>query len=163
MQLISTLINNFGGMTFGVDSNGNYGYKKAGADTVTPFRSSGSVNETVFANGILAPGYTLSNLTNDGTCLYKAGTKNATITASISNIPIEKASLIKISGQYICSHSLNVISFRSTGNVSGSTTWGSTSRVSFNFILPIANTLSISIGSGDYLSYLYITSVEICS
>lgn len=28
-------------ITFGVDSNGNYGYKKVGADTVTPFRTGG--------------------------------------------------------------------------------------------------------------------------
>lgn len=28
---------NFGGLTFGIDSNGNYGYIKAGADSVTPF------------------------------------------------------------------------------------------------------------------------------
>ena len=28
-----------GGITFGVDADGNYGYIKAGADTVTPFSS----------------------------------------------------------------------------------------------------------------------------
>ena len=33
------LNNSFGGLKFGVDSNGNYGYIKAGADSVTPFRS----------------------------------------------------------------------------------------------------------------------------
>ena len=31
--------NSLGGLKFGVDSNGNYGYIKAGADTVTPFSS----------------------------------------------------------------------------------------------------------------------------
>ena len=31
--------NSFGGMKFGIDSNGNYGYIKAGADSVTPFSS----------------------------------------------------------------------------------------------------------------------------
>lgn len=31
--------NSFGGMKFGVDSDGNYGYIKAGADSVTPFSS----------------------------------------------------------------------------------------------------------------------------
>lgn len=30
---------NFGNMTFGIDENGNYGYIKEGADTVTPFKS----------------------------------------------------------------------------------------------------------------------------
>lgn len=37
------LNSSFGGMTFGVDSNGNYGYIKAGADTVTPFNSGSSI------------------------------------------------------------------------------------------------------------------------
>ena len=27
-----------GGISFGIDSSGNYGYKKVGADTVTPFK-----------------------------------------------------------------------------------------------------------------------------
>lgn len=31
--------NSFGGMKFGIDSSGNYGYIKAGADSVTPFSS----------------------------------------------------------------------------------------------------------------------------
>lgn len=35
-SLIS-LNNSFGGLKFGTDENGNYGYIKAGADTVTPF------------------------------------------------------------------------------------------------------------------------------
>lgn len=30
---------NFGGIKFGQDENGNYGYYKVGADTVTPFKS----------------------------------------------------------------------------------------------------------------------------
>ena len=29
---------NMGGVRFGVDANGNYGYKKVGADTVIPFK-----------------------------------------------------------------------------------------------------------------------------
>ena len=33
------LNNNLGGIKFGIDENGNYGYKKAGADTVTPFKT----------------------------------------------------------------------------------------------------------------------------
>ncbi len=34
------IINNMGGLRFGVDKDGNYGYYKDGADTVTPFKSS---------------------------------------------------------------------------------------------------------------------------
>ena len=33
---------NLGGIRFGVDEEGNYGYKKVGADTVTPFKSGDS-------------------------------------------------------------------------------------------------------------------------
>ena len=33
---------NLGGIRFGVDKDGNYGYKKVGADTVTPFKSGDS-------------------------------------------------------------------------------------------------------------------------
>ena len=36
---IDELNSNLGGMKFGIDSNGNYGYIKAGADSVTPFSS----------------------------------------------------------------------------------------------------------------------------
>lgn len=36
------LKNDLGGLRFGIDENGNYGYIKAGADTVTPFNSGGS-------------------------------------------------------------------------------------------------------------------------
>ena len=37
--LNSNLADSLGGLTFGVDSDGNPGYIKAGADTVTPFKS----------------------------------------------------------------------------------------------------------------------------
>ena len=36
---VKELSNSLGGMKFGIDSNGNYGYIKAGADTVIPFNS----------------------------------------------------------------------------------------------------------------------------
>lgn len=36
--------NNMGGLRFGVDSDGNYGYYKDGADTVTPFKSGGEIS-----------------------------------------------------------------------------------------------------------------------
>ena len=38
-ESVDTLNSNLGGMKFGIDSNGNYGYIKAGADSVTPFSS----------------------------------------------------------------------------------------------------------------------------
>ena len=47
-------------ITFGVDANGNYGYKKVGADTVTPFLSGGGDNnDNIFGVGVgtLTPDY----------------------------------------------------------------------------------------------------------
>lgn len=40
-QAYNTLNSNLGGLKFGIDSDGNYGYIKAGADSVTPFSSGG--------------------------------------------------------------------------------------------------------------------------
>lgn len=42
-ERIDELNNNLGGLKFGIDANGNYGYIKAGADTVTPFSSGGGI------------------------------------------------------------------------------------------------------------------------
>ena len=36
---VNQLEANLGGVTFGIDADGNYGYKKAGADAVIPFSS----------------------------------------------------------------------------------------------------------------------------
>ena len=41
--LNSDLADSLGGITFGIDADGNYGYIKAGADTVTPFKSGGEI------------------------------------------------------------------------------------------------------------------------
>lgn len=40
-------------ITFGVDANGNYGYKKVGADTVTPFLSGGETVNVSFKRTIV--------------------------------------------------------------------------------------------------------------
>ena len=45
-QAYNELNSNLGGLKFGVDSDGNYGYIKAGADSVTPFSSSDLENAT---------------------------------------------------------------------------------------------------------------------
>lgn len=45
-SLNGNLADSLGGITFGVDADGNYGYKKAGADTVIPFKSGGSLKKT---------------------------------------------------------------------------------------------------------------------
>ena len=48
-KAVKEVNNRFGGLKFGVDSDGNYGYIKAGADTVTPFKS-GDCSIQVFAS-----------------------------------------------------------------------------------------------------------------
>lgn len=66
--------NSFGGMKFGIDSDGNYGYIKAGADSVTPFRSDyfflNSMKTSVY-NATLDMGYiTVTIPTDDCYILY---------------------------------------------------------------------------------------------
>lgn len=48
--VVSDLNRSLGGLQFGIDENGNYGYIKDGADTVTPFKSgfSGSYNANTY-------------------------------------------------------------------------------------------------------------------
>lgn len=48
----SNLADSLGGITFGVDDDGNYGYKKAGADTVTPFKNAEAILSNVIFNCI---------------------------------------------------------------------------------------------------------------
>lgn len=49
-------------ITFGVDANGNYGYKKVGADTVTPFKTGGGdLNYLYFECQASVKGYNTNN------------------------------------------------------------------------------------------------------
>ena len=60
-NLEEELGNSLGGLRFGIDAEGNYGYKKVGADTVTPFKKGatiGSVSASTSAR--LGPGNTTS-------------------------------------------------------------------------------------------------------
>lgn len=47
VQLFNHVNDSLGGLQFGIDENGNYGYIKAGADTVTPFKSKPSKTQTI--------------------------------------------------------------------------------------------------------------------
>lgn len=49
-------------ITFGVDANGNYGYKKVGADTVTPFKSGDNKVKSFSCAGISNSGSSTTNL-----------------------------------------------------------------------------------------------------
>lgn len=58
---IQTNTDALGGLRFGIDAQGRYGYKKVGADSVTPFRNPAG---TAAANNVLS-GKTFSNANND--------------------------------------------------------------------------------------------------
>lgn len=49
-NLEEELSSRLGGLRFGVDAEGNYGYKKVGADAVIPFKSSKTVGGTFTVN-----------------------------------------------------------------------------------------------------------------
>ncbi len=50
-----------GGLKFGVDANGNYGYIKAGADTVFPFKSGANIIKTLVHGQNQAQTYTFTD------------------------------------------------------------------------------------------------------
>lgn len=50
-SLNGNLVDSLGGITFGVDADGNYGYIKAGADTVTPFKTGVSISQYIPHSG----------------------------------------------------------------------------------------------------------------
>ena len=75
---ITSVNNSFGGMKFGIDSNGNYGYIKAGADSVTPFRSDyfflNSMETSVYNASVNSSSITVTIPTNDCYILYGTST-----------------------------------------------------------------------------------------
>ncbi len=73
-------------ITFGVDANGNYGYKKVGADTVTPFKSGGGGDYT----------FTLNSRTK---------TITSYVTSSIDFYRTKNS----INGETLFSHNFNVV------------------------------------------------------
>lgn len=70
------LMTSLGGMTFGVDAAGRYGYIKAGADTVTPFKSHANV---IHFNPIW-------NSTNTSSVSISNGTVNGTFTVRAKSV-----------------------------------------------------------------------------
>lgn len=66
---------------FGVDSNGNYGYIKAGADTVTPFKTVGTRSSNITANGT----YTAStDISKDGYSSVTVAVPNSVQTKTVT-------------------------------------------------------------------------------
>ena len=82
-----------GVITFGVDADGNYGYKKVGADTVTPFKS-GSGGVTGFGSDYLQS-LNVSDTTSTSITRYRHPiSQNSDIT--FSNISLTKGTWITI-------------------------------------------------------------------
>ena len=77
---ITSVNNSFGGLKFGVDSNGNYGYIKAGADSVTPFRSDyfflNNLESNEYNASMNSSSITVTIPTNDCYILYGTSTSN---------------------------------------------------------------------------------------
>lgn len=66
-ELESNVTLSFGGVTFGIDTDGNYGYKKEGEDTVIPFSSGkGFVTRINCQNTTAGGAWQLSGPGNDG-------------------------------------------------------------------------------------------------
>ena len=93
ISILSSLNNSLGGLKFGVDSNGNYGYIKAGADTVTPF-SNGEIYFPTMRLGITG-GETLyivldvqgcSQITIDNVSINATSNNNATVLSECFSI-----------------------------------------------------------------------------
>jgi hypothetical protein len=74
--------------SFGIDGSGNYGYKKAGADTVTPFKTVGTRGE-ITTNGTYTA---ISDINKDGYSSVKVNVASSvqtkTVTAGTSNINV---------------------------------------------------------------------------
>lgn len=83
-----SLNSNLGGLRFGIDADGNYGYKKAGADTVIPFsKSIDTLNEPFYSDSqylSLFNSAANSHISGSKTITYTA-TKNGTVICHYDN------------------------------------------------------------------------------
>lgn len=113
-----------GGIRFGVDENGNYGYIKAGADTVTPFRTAptGDYSTYTYVSGTAGSHSTIS-LNVEWYSLYlvelQSGTEDTILSAMETLTGMEIKQTIQTGSTnynntkvkwYICEATSNVIS-----------------------------------------------------
>lgn len=56
---VAQLISDLGGLSFGQDADGNWGYKAGGADTVIPFKNGKAIQVTVEGKGDIAGAWTV--------------------------------------------------------------------------------------------------------
>ena len=57
--VVETLSSDLGGLSFGQDADGNWGYKAGGADTVIPFKNGKAIQVTVEGKGDIAGAWTV--------------------------------------------------------------------------------------------------------
>lgn len=122
---ISMLNSSLGGLQFGVDDDGNYGYIKAGADTVTPFKNGANIeiiNKSITVTKNMIPLYMANGRYGISGALYRSSLNG------VSPIPNNKVRLISGSdsdgyGYTICEllvkegDILSVSSYRDGDNV----------------------------------------------
>lgn len=156
---------------FGVDSNGNYGYKKAGADTVTPFKTVGTRSGAIISNGtytastdILKDGYesvTVSVPNSVQSKTVTAGTSNTTVTPDsgyigMSSVTVQptpsqtKSATPSTSAQTISPDSGKLLSSVSVGAISTQT----------KSATPSTSAQTIKPDSGKYLSSVSISAIS---
>lgn len=75
--------------SFGIDADGNYGYIKAGADTVTPFKSGDDIINSRFPNGKLLTGLDSFVLTSNNTTYNQGSTITVTeMTTKVGDVQV---------------------------------------------------------------------------
>ena len=82
---VNELNNSLGGLKFGVDSDGNYGYIKAGADSVTPFKS--EKRTYLIKDGVVQNGFNLLN-PNGYILTYEDGYIKVVSTSNTANLTL---------------------------------------------------------------------------
>ena len=111
---------------FGVDANGNYGYKKVGADTVTPFKTKHTETYSVTSNGTKDMGedhkYRYVNANVAGVTTINCGSGNTLneTTFNIASITTAYRSLALGSNLFVHITSSGVADFRIDGGGSPS-------------------------------------------
>lgn len=127
------LNSSLGGLQFGIDEDGNYGYIKAGADTVTPFSS----NNTLYYTGIPIEEFTITAKTVY-IAFYSTTTWGYPELNISSNIPYTKTTLVndnvveqnnKAGRFQLLKYDLNT-----TGEVTISTSSGSGAIAAYMFV-----------------------------
>ena len=88
--LLFSISDDLNGISFGIDDEGNYGYIKAGADTVTPFKTGSNIQPLTITTG---------SFRNQNPCGY-----------ILSDVSVYKSMNIKITGQMQYQPLLTIIS-----------------------------------------------------